>query len=424
MLDKTYIVDTNIILQYPYFLNSLHNADIVIPLCVLEELDTFKKDNELGKNTRIFANILDELHLNKNITKTNSQVIFSPNPPNYILEHLGGLTVDNCIVGIANELDREKPNVTVLSNDTLVRVKARGCDINASRFTSDEVGAINQEIYTGLIETEIDVGNMDLLFKQKYLDSSNIYNITLYPHMFMILKCNITNSSAIVKVNDDCSKIVVVSDLKQPIWGITPRNAQQRMALQLLLDPDIPLVTMSGIAGTGKTLLALASGLLMSSDENFYKKIILTKPVMPMGKDIGYLPGPKEEKLNPWLQSYYDNMELLLENKQSHDMEQLNVQIEALTYIRGRTLPEQFIIIDEAQNLSKHEVKTIITRAGEGAKIVLMGDPDQVDAPHLDSMNNGLVYVINKFKEESVSGHITLLKSERSKLAQIATQIL
>jgi PhoH-like ATPase len=422
MTEQFYIIDTNIPLQYPYFLNSLQNCNVIIPLTVLNEIDTFKKDNDLGKNARAFSRILDELYSFDNMTDNNVQVIYMESPEHIIMQSLGGNTVDNTIIAIAVNIRNGGNQVKILSNDILVRVKARGANLNASGFTSESSGTISQEIYTGVIEAEIDVDSMDILLKQGYLNSSNIYNTTLYPHMFMILKNSALNSSAIVKVSADCNKIEVINDLKQQIWGITPRNAEQRMALQLLLDPDIPLVTISGKAGTGKTLLALATG-LVSMDEKLYEKMILTKPVVPMGKDIGYLPGSKEEKLNPWLQSYFDNMEQLLD-KTYMDLEQMKVHLEALTYIRGRTLPRQYIIIDEAQNLSKHEVKTIITRAGEGAKIILMGDPDQIDTPFLDGMNNGLVYVINKFKDQNVAGHITLTKGQRSKLASVAIQIM
>jgi PhoH-like ATPase len=422
-MQKYIVIDTNIPLQYPYFLNNLQNCYVIIPFSVLHEIDSFKKDNELGKNARTFARILDELHSNDNMTENDVQVIYMQKPEHTMMENLGGDTVDNVIIAIANNIRNGGNQVEILSNDILVRVKARGISLNASSFTSESFGPISQEIYTGVNEAELDVDSMDLLFKQRYLDIDYIKNYLIYPHMFFILKNYSLNSSAIVKVTADCKRIEVVPDLKETIWGISPRNAEQRMALRLLLDPDIPLVTMSGMAGTGKTLLALAAGLLLTNDETFYKKILLTKPVMPMGKDIGYLPGGKEEKLNPWLQSYFDNLEQLLDEK-SQDLEQMRINLEALTYIRGRTLPNQYIIIDEAQNLNKHEVKSIVSRAGEDTKIILMGDPDQIDAPYLDSMNNGLVYVINKFKEENVAGHITLTKGQRSKLATVATQIL
>ena len=216
---------------------------------------------------------------------------------------------------------------------------------------------------------------------------------------------------------------------RSPIWGITARNAQQRMALELLLNDDIPLVTLTGRAGTGKTLITLAAGLMKVEDEHRFKKLLIARPVVPMGKDIGYLPGEKEEKLRPWMQPIYDNLEFLFDTKKSADLDKIlmgmgSIQVEALTYIRGRSIPGQFIIIDEAQNLSKHEVKTIVSRVGENSKIVLLGDPEQIDHPYLDSQSNGLTYLVERFKQEGVSGHVTLEKGERSRLAQLATERL
>jgi PhoH-like ATPase len=201
------------------------------------------------------------------------------------------------------------------------------------------------------------------------------------------------------------------------------------MALELLLNDDIPIVTLTGKAGTGKTLLTLAAGLMKVEDERKYKKLLIARPVVPMGKDIGYLPGEKDEKLRPWMQPIYDNLEFLFDTKKPGDIEKIlaglgSIQVEALTYIRGRSIPGQFIIIDEAQNLSKHEIKTIVSRVGENSKIVLLGDPDQIDHPYLDASSNGLTYVVERFKDQNISGHITLERGERSHLAQLAADLL
>jgi PhoH-like ATPase len=233
----------------------------------------------------------------------------------------------------------------------------------------------------------------------------------------------------LLKVSKDVNKLEPLFLSNEPVWGISARNVQQRMALELLLNDDIPLVTLTGRAGTGKTLLALAAGLLKVEDEHKYKKLLIARPVVPMGKDIGYLPGEKDEKLRPWMQPIYDNLEYLFDTKKSGDIDKIlvglgSIQVEALTYIRGRSIPGQFIIIDEAQNLSKHELKTIVSRVGQGSKIVLMGDPEQIDHPYLDVLSNGLTHVVERFKQEAVSGHITLEKGERSQLAQLATELL
>ncbi|MDF2815504.1 MAG: hypothetical protein K0Q81_1704, partial [Paenibacillus sp.] len=229
--------------------------------------------------------------------------------------------------------------------------------------------------------------------------------------------------------NSDVKKLEPLYLSNEPIWGIGARNVQQRMALELLLNDDIPLVTLTGKAGTGKTLLTLAAGLMKIEDEHKYKKLLIARPVVPMGKDIGYLPGEKDEKLRPWMQPIYDNLEFLFDTKKPGDIEKIlagmgSIQVEALTYIRGRSIPGQFIIIDEAQNLSKHEVKTIVSRVGEGSKIVLVGDPEQIDHPYLDSSSNGLTYVVERFKNQGLSGHINLERGERSHLAQLAADLL
>jgi PhoH-like ATPase len=235
--------------------------------------------------------------------------------------------------------------------------------------------------------------------------------------------------SALGKLDGEGKSLEMLVNDEDPIWGIKARNVQQRMATELLLREDIPLVTMTGKAGTGKTLLALAAGLLQIEDWQKYKKLLVARPIVPLGKDIGYLPGEKEEKLRPWMQPIYDNLEYLFNTKKPGDLDKIlagmgSIQVEALTYIRGRSIPGQFIIIDEAQNLTKHEVKTILTRVGEGSKIVLMGDPEQIDHPYLDESNNGLTYVVEMFKNQKLAGHIKLEKGERSVLAQLAADLL
>jgi PhoH-like ATPase len=244
------------------------------------------------------------------------------------------------------------------------------------------------------------------------------------------MKDELGGSSSAVGIADKTGKVLkrLVFD-DEHVWGIRPRNVQQTMALELLLREDIPLVTLIGKAGTGKTLLALAAGLLQTEDLGIYKKLVVARPIVPVGKDIGYLPGEKEEKLKPWMQPIFDNLEFLFNAKKPGELEAIlagigSIQVEALTYIRGRSIPDQFIIIDEAQNLTRHEVKTLLTRVGEGSKIVLMGDPEQIDHPYLDSLNNGLAYVVERFKGQPISGSVKLLKGERSGLAQLAADLL
>jgi len=228
-------------------------------------------------------------------------------------------------------------------------------------------------------------------------------------------------------------KVSQIKKLREGVWGIRPRNKEQHYAMDLLLNDDVKLVTLVGKAGTGKTLLAIAAGLQKCVEEGIYQKLLVSRPIFPLGKDIGFLPGDIEEKLNPWMQPIYDNIELLLgfskaENKEGRSHQELidlgYIEIEPLTYIRGRSIPNQFIIVDEAQNLTPHEVKTIITRVGEATKVVLTGDPYQIDNPYVDATSNGLTTVVEKFKGELVAGHVTLSKGERSPLAELASNLL
>jgi PhoH-like ATPase len=220
---------------------------------------------------------------------------------------------------------------------------------------------------------------------------------------------------------------------KEGVWGVRPRNREQSYTLDLLLNDEVKLVTVVGKAGTGKTLLAIAAGLHKITEEGLYQKLLVSRPVFPLGRDIGYLPGDVEQKLNPWMQPIYDNVEFLMNLSRAdkkagrgyHELIDLGIlEIEPLTYIRGRSIPNQFIIVDEAQNLTPHEVKTIVSRVGEGTKIVLTGDPFQIDNPYVDSTNNGLVHVVNRFRQEKLAGHITLTKGERSALAELAANLL
>ena len=257
------------------------------------------------------------------------------------------------------------------------------------------------------------------------------YQKTPYlPNQFVLIKDELGGSSSAVGIVDEANRYVKkIRYDGEHIWGIKPRNVQQMMALEILLRSDLPLVTLIGKAGTGKTLLALAAGLMQTEDQGLYKKLLVARPIVPVGKDLGYLPGEKEEKLRPWMQPIFDNLEYLFNTKKPGELDAIlagmsSIEVEALTYIRGRSIPDQFIIIDEAQNLTKHEVKTILTRVGDRSKIVLMGDPEQIDHPYLDEFNNGLTYVVEKFKQEKISGHVKLVKGERSGLAQLAANLL
>jgi PhoH-like ATPase len=255
-----------------------------------------------------------------------------------------------------------------------------------------------------------------------------------FPNQFVHLKDRANPShSALGKIALDQERITPITRLKEGIWGVRPRNKEQSFAADLLMNDDVKLVTLVGKAGTGKTLLAIAAGLHKATEEAAYQRVLVSRPIFPLGRDIGYLPGSVEEKLSPWMQPIFDNVEFLMglsnaEKRGGRSYRELIdlgiLQIEPLTYIRGRSIPHQFMVVDEAQNLTPHEVKTIVSRAGDGTKIILTGDPYQIDNPYMDSTNNGLVHVVNRFKSERIAGHVTLVKGERSELAELAANLL
>lgn len=441
---KIYVLDTNVLLHDPNSIFAFEDNEVIIPAVVLEEIDSKKRNiDEIGRNARFISRLLDGLRIKGKlhdgiILDNGGSIKVELNHRVYVKmqEMFGEVTNDNRILAVALNYDQEektKPTprpVIIVSKDTLVRIKADVLGIIAQDYLSDRIASFT-DLYQGNDTLLVHPSIIDEFYSNRFLNIKNLNsNYVLNPHEFVILKDEMgTSKSALLKVNADGSKLEPLYLSNEPIWGIGPRNVQQRMALELLLNDDIPLVTLTGRAGTGKTLLALAAGLMKVEDEHKYKKLLIARPVVPMGKDIGYLPGEKDEKLRPWMQPIYDNLEHLFDTKKSGDIDKIlvglgSIQVEALTYIRGRSIPGQFIIIDEAQNLSKHEVKTIVTRVGEGSKIVLLGDPEQIDHPYLDATSNGLTYIVERFKNESVSGHITLERGERSQLAQLAADLL
>lgn len=444
MLNKIYVLDTNVLLQDPKAIFSFGNNEVVIPAVVLEEIDSKKRNmDELGRNARYVSRLLDSFRdrgkLHEGVmTEHGGKLRVELNHRSFsnMQEYFMEVTNDNRILAVALNIQKEyerkgeKRPVILVSKDALVRVKADVLGIRAEDFLSDRVVNEYTNIYSGYIIKEMNPELIRKIYqKEKLKVKETLGDSIYYPHQFVIVKDELGSSmSAIVKLDEEAEYMELIKS-DEPVWGIKPRNAQQKMALELLLRKDIPLVTMTGKAGTGKTLLSLAAGLLQIEDEGIYKKMLVARPIVPMGKDIGYLPGEKEEKLRPWMQPIFDNLEYLFNTKKRSDLDKIlagmsSIQVEALTYIRGRSLPSQFIIIDEAQNLTKHEVKTILTRVGEGSKIVLMGDLEQIDHPYLDEASNGLTYVVEKLKNQKISGHIRLEKGERSPLAQLAADIL
>ncbi len=443
-MEKIYVLDTNVLLQDPRALFAFQDNAVIIPAVVLEEVDGKKRlMDEIGRNARKVSRLLDglrevgKLHTGVKLENGGTLRVELNHKSFQRLQHtFGEMTNDNRILAVAMNLHLEelekggkgKP-VILVSKDALVRVKADALGIKAEDFLSDRV-IQDTDFYPGFYEEFVPGSLIDQFYEDKSLSLKELgLKNKVYPNEFYILKdeCG-TNKSALVKVNNRLTHVVPLH-IQDGIWGINPRNVQQKMALEILMDDQISLVTMTGKAGTGKTLLSLAVGLLKVEDEQLYNKLLVARPVIPLGNDLGFLPGDKDEKLRPWMQPIYDNLEFLFNAKKPGELNKIlagmgSLQVEALTYIRGRSIPNQFIIIDEAQNLTKHEVKTIISRVGDGSKIVLMGDPEQIDHPYLDATNNGLTYVVERFKNEEISGHIQLVKGERSKLAQLAADLL
>jgi len=430
---KTFVIDTNVFIHRPDAILSFRDNEIVVPLWVLEELDNLKKSREeRGRNARESIRLLDELSrhadLKEGVKMENGSTlrVWISNTKNLdsIPVDLETDKNDNKILLAAYSLQQEGKRVFFVSKDISARLKATALGIKAVDYEKQKVNI--DALYRGY--TEMDVGQDSL---QELKSSGAIpWNARLVPNEFVVLREAKSSETALSRYNDGESYLQFVAPI-EGVCGIRPLNRNQEMALNLLLDDSISLVTLVGKAGTGKTLLALAAGLNKALTEDRFSRVLLARPIIPMGKDIGYLPGDKIDKLSNWMQPVYDNLEYILSvDRKLRDLtvdQLINrrlIEIEALTYIRGRSLPNQFIIIDEAQNLSPHEVKTIVSRAGTGTKVVLTGDPYQIDTPYLDSNSNGLTFLVEAFKGQKPFGHIILEKSERSPLAELAAELL
>ena len=430
MTKKTFVLDTNVLLHDPESFTKFPKNNVVIPLTVLEELDKMKRfPNDLGKNSRWVFRLLDSLStlgkgdLNQGILLENGSTIRIQLEIKSNSNFEMGIN-DNKIIMAAYLLHEKGAHVIFVSKDFAARIKAEAIGLQAQDYQNLKYSY--EAIYKGIRKIETSKHDIDVFYKDGFL---SLPQLECHPNEYLILTSP-EHSSAVGKYNG--FKKIIEPLLKVPnIWGLKPRNVEQRCAVDLLLRDDVKLVTLLGQAGTGKTLLALACGLRKVFDENLYSRILISRPVIPLGRDIGYLPGTKEEKLFNWMQPIYDNLEFLCESS-GHEtnetlrwvMESKKIEMEAVTYIRGRSLPKMFIIVDEAQNLTPHEVKTIISRAGEGTKVILTGDPTQIDHPYLDKDSNGLSFTIGRFSEHKIYGNIFLEKTERSELAALAAEIL
>jgi len=433
-MPKTYVLDTNVLLHDPRALFVFEEHRVVIPLAVIEEIDNQKKrQDEVGRNARSVSRILDALRVEGPLSSgvalpKGGELMVELNHQEAIVfpKGLDPHKPDNRILALALNLSKENSGpVIVVTKDLNLRIKADVMGIIAEDLHSDKVDY--QGLYQGFCELYVP-GEALISF---YAGNTLNWNQEPLPnpHEFCILR-NSENPSQSALCRYFNKTLHPLRNGETATWGISGRNKEQKFAMELLLDDTIPLVTLVGSAGTGKTLLALAVGLHKVIEERTYDRFLIMRPVVPMGDDLGYLPGTKEEKLRPWMQPIYDNLDFLFRgcSDSTHLLEDFlrrgTIEMDTLTYIRGRSIPNQFILCDEAQNLSPNMVKTLVTRLGEGTKLVLTGDPEQIDHPYLDADSNGLTYLVEKLKAEKISGHVMLTKGERSRVAELAAKLL
>jgi len=442
-MKKCYVLDTNVLITDPSSLRAFEDNDVVIPFVVLEELDKNKsRHDEIGRNAREISRSLDELRNQGSLMdgvklpgggELRIATLLEKSNVKIPAEFKDLTKNDNAIIVTALQVRKTSPVETILvSKDINVRIKCDAIGLASEDYLRMRVSETRDSFYTGITCIEADKDLIDEIYHEGFIsiDKLNLHR-NLYPNEYVMLKAY-DGSSVLLKYVAS-SKIVKQIDKNGEAFGLRPRNLEQWFALDMLFDPNIKLVTITGPAGCGKTLLAVAAGMHLTFQESRYEKLIITRPVQPLGRDIGYLPGTLQEKMEPWIAPIKDNLNFLTETTKNGKkveayidllIEKRSIEIEAITFIRGRSIPNSFIILDEAQNLSPHELKTIITRVGDDTKIVLTGDLEQIDNSHLDVYTNGLTYAVEKFKDYDIAGHITLSKGERSPLATIASKIL
>ena len=441
---KIYLLDTSVLLHRPEAIFSFGEHQVVIPVVVLDELDNFKRGSmEINRNARHVIGLFDDLR--------SRGAIFE----GVALDHGGNLKVetdkgrdskgllpkgfetnaDNYILATGVGIKKDSPGkkVILVTKDINMRVKAEALGLLAEDYRADQL-VEPSDMYTGHADVVVPQEMIDQIYKEKTIPVNGAFSQDkkVYPHQFLML-ISADSPSITALTRYDGESLELLKEPRHDIWGIRPLNREQRYAVEVLLDDNIPLVTLAGKAGTGKTILAIAAGLQKVVNDKLYRRLSIYRPVVPMGRDIGFLPGTEQEKLTPWMQPIFDNLEFLLNegdrkgkapSKLDYLIDSNVLDIKALTYIRGRSLPHQFIIVDESQNLTPHEVKTIVTRVGHGTKLVLTGDPYQIDSPYLDSTSNGLTHVVERFRGQKMAAHVTLVKGERSPLAELASTIM
>ena len=427
-MKKVFIIDTSVLVHDPQALRAFQDNDIVIPLAVVEEIDGHKKrQDEVGRNARHVSAFLDRLretgHLDSGVPLGEKQgtlwVELNHQEVENLPPTLDRTKIDNRIIAVALALKQQNHlPVVLVTKDINMRIKADALGIAAEDYETDKIDI--EEVYTGSRVLKVEPGVIDRFYTANEV---NVPEAQLYPNQMIVMEDVYGSSKSALARHLTGGKLVPLKFGFQDAFGLKARNKEQRFAMELLMDK----------AGTGKTLLALAAGLQKVVEDSRYRRLSVSRPVIPMGNDIGFLPGDIDQKIRPWMQPIFDNLEFLFNNRDRqqkidqliNSLKDMNMlEMEALTYIRGRSIPNQFLLVDEAQNLSPHEVRTVITRAGEGTKIVLTGDPYQIDHPYLDSNSNGLTFVVERFKNEKVAGHITLTKGERSELAELGARLL
>jgi PhoH-like ATPase len=430
-LNKVFIIDTNVLLDFPHSIFSFKDESLIIPLAVIEELDRFKHEQtDRGRNSRVVSRTINELRsqgsLLEGVKTKDGGIIKVKSSLKSLIDNLPDElnrdAADNAILAVAIEVEG-----ILVTNDSNLQIKADSLGLPAESYESGRVSAT--DAYEGHCSTMISGEEMTLL-SHGPVDVDGEY----YENECLSLHCQSNLNQTRLAIHKG-GKAHAIANYDQGVSKIRPRNREQQFALELLMDDSVPLVTIAGTSGTGKTLLALAAGLQLVTEQR-YTRMLVSRPVIPLGKqDIGFLPGSEQEKMAPWMQPIRDNLDVIMASGKSSRkdcdrnwLKELETQgllkIEPLGFIRGRSIPNQFFIIDEAQNLSMAETKAIMTRAGEGTKLVLIGDVEQVDSPFLDSTNNGLAKVIECFKESSLSGHITLINGIRSPLSELAAKLL
>ncbi|MBM9616012.1 PhoH family protein [Desulfobulbus rhabdoformis] len=436
--DKHFVLDTNVLLHSNAAITCFADNTVVLPMTVIEELDKFKKNNdELGRNARQVIRTLDQLRgqgsLGKGVpTEDGGKVWITMEKEDDCGTCIDLNIPDNRIIATAYRLHKEGRRVIFVSKDINARLKADALGVAVMDFEQEK--ADFDQLYTGWRQIKVSASKIDHLYKGKELE---LADEEFLPNEFVLLvDAQNEKHTAIGRASKAGNLLRPLNPVFDSAFNLRPRSMEQRVALELLMDPEVALVTLVGQAGTGKTLLALAAGMANSIKADKYEKMLVSRPVIPLGKDIGYLPGSKDEKMKLWMQPIFDNLSYLmgLTNGGKQDaaaelgikrlLREDRIELEALTYIRGRSISRQYVIIDEAQNLTPHEVKTIISRAGEGTKMILTGDPEQIDNPYLDASSNGLSYTVERLKGHETCGHITLTRSERSHLASLAAEYL